>query len=291
MAYKIITILTEGDHDSAFIYRILKANGIVTDNRIIKKYPAPLTELLKYDISNISIEDLNIQDAGTRFLPVRAMTQGNNTILIYSMRGDSQTSKRTNLIRTINAFNVQDPDSLEAVADTTFTALYFLDADNQGVEARLLEVKKELESALKTGKLPGEFIAGKLYPFENIQVGVYVFAEPEKNTGMLEDVLIPLMKDGNIDIFEAADTFLNVIESSVLFGDKLIKDKNGAIIKVNAQKFSYKKSLVGTVGQLQKSGKSNTTCITDTDYLTTVKINNNLTCRTIFNFIQQTMIK
>jgi len=31
MAKNIIFILTEGEHDAAFIYRILKANGMETD--------------------------------------------------------------------------------------------------------------------------------------------------------------------------------------------------------------------------------------------------------------------
>ena len=108
---------------------------------------------------------------------------------------------------------------------------------------------------------------------------------------MLEDVLIPLMKEGNNDIFEAAETFLTTSTTSSLFKDKLKYDDKKVIIKkVNNQKYSHLKSLIGTIGQLQKSGKSNTVCISDSDYLNDTKILKNVTCIEIVSLIKQVMI-
>ena len=49
MAQNIVVILTEGDHDAAFLYRILKANGFVKYSKLIKDFPVPLNNLLATD--------------------------------------------------------------------------------------------------------------------------------------------------------------------------------------------------------------------------------------------------
>jgi len=41
------------------------------------------------------------------------------------------------------------------------------------------------------------------------------------------------------------------------------------------------------MGQLQKSGKSNTTCIRDTDYLTLEKIQGSPKCQEIITFLNK----
>ncbi len=107
---------------------------------------------------------------------------------------------------------------------------------------------------------------------------------------MLEDVMLPLMKQDNDDIFDAAETFLKIINTCALFKDKLKSDKDGHLKKVNNIKYTHSKSLIGTIGQLQKSGKSNTVCISDADYLTDKKILNNDTCKEIVELLKQVLI-
>jgi hypothetical protein len=289
MAQNIIFILTEGDHDSAFIYRILKANGAATDNKIIKEYPFPLNNFFANGVSNVSIVDLNIQDAGSRFLPYRVMQQGDNTFLLYTIGGDSQTEKRVGLSKAINAFNVQDPDAIQVFKDTSIAMLYFFDADDKGVASRLHQVKEEIKVVFTGAQAPEMLTNGEIYVFEDVKVGAFIFTEEGKDTGMLEDVLIPLMRQGNDDIFGAANGFLEIHEKTALFKGKLKMD-GANIKKVNGQKYDYRKSLVGTVGQLQKSGKSTTVCISDADYLDSAKILGNDICVSIYQFIQQVFI-
>ena len=79
MAKNIIFILTEGDHDSAFIYRILKANGMTTKHKTaIKDYPFPLDRLIKSGIADIPIEELNMEVARSRFMPSYIMQKEDN---------------------------------------------------------------------------------------------------------------------------------------------------------------------------------------------------------------------
>lgn len=291
MAQNIIFVLTEGDHDSAFIYRILKSNSFTTYKKIIREFPPPLDKFLMSDILNVTISEVKIQEAKTRFLPNYVLESGNNIIMLYSLGGESKDVNRISLIKTVNAFNVGDEDAIQALKDTKISFLYFFDADNAGVKQRIEQIKDELSVAFTPEKIPTEFISSTIYLIDDIYVGAYIFTEEDKDTGLLEDILIPLMKENNDDIFKEADAFLNIHERTVLFKGKVISDPiTGIIKKVNNQKFSYKKSLVGTVGQLQKSGKSNTVCISDSDYLDDAKIKTNTTCVEIHKFIQQVMI-
>ncbi len=47
MAHNIITILLEGMHDAAFLYKILKANKFNSCNQTIKELPNPIQGLLR----------------------------------------------------------------------------------------------------------------------------------------------------------------------------------------------------------------------------------------------------
>lgn len=286
MANNFIFILTEGDHDAAFIYRVLKANGFSTYSEKIGEFPPPLNNFLQADIKNITIPDVKIEAARVRFLPNEVLHKEDNLILMYALGGDSVSQLRISLIKTLNAFNIQDPDALQAAPEIDIAVLYFLDADDKGTASRLTQITNELTQAFGIAALPAAVINNELVEIEDIHFGAHIFTKPGTDEGMLEDILIPLMEQDNDDIFDAARGFLSIHETTKLFKGKLTYD--GAVIKkVNKHKYAEKKSLVGTVGQLQKSGKSNTVCIRDADYLSDEKINVNPTCTTILEFINK----
>ena len=292
MSQNIIFILTEGDHDVAFIYRIIKANGGKTHNKPIKEYPYPLNQLFTSNISSTSIEDLNIENAKVRFLPARIMKCDENLICIYSIGGESHKERRIELIKQLNVFNTSDPEEMQVLETSVkIKFLFFFDADNKGTEFRMSQIKDELKDVFPDTKIANELKDGQIILIEDIYIGASIFTEEGKDTGMLEDVLIPLMKDGNQDIFEKAYEFLDIHESCTLFkGQVKYEDEQKTIKKkVGAKKFSIKKSLIGTVGQLQMSGKSNTICISDADYLTDAKIQNNKACCNIWSIISSAL--
>ena len=290
MAKNIIFILTEGEHDTAFIYRILKANGISTNHAILKEYPFPLNELFKNGISSIPIEDLNLEVARSRFLPSRVMQKDDNILSIYQMGGDAQKQKRIDFIKLINTFNTPDPDEIQAIKDIEISILFFLDADDKGVDKRIKQIKNELQESFPKSETENidKIINKEIVLIEDINIGGFIFTEPETNKGLLEDILILLMKQGNDDIFERAEKFLAIHKETNLFKNG-ITDEVGKNKKVNGRKYTHKKSLVGAVGQLQMSGKSNTVCISDADYLSDDKIQQDATCQDIYNFIKKTM--
>jgi hypothetical protein len=291
MARKIIFILTEGDHDSAFIYRILKANGMTTNHKIaIKDYPFPLNELIKNGVSSIPIEELNMEVARSRFLPSYIMQHDENIVSIYRVGGDSKETIRTAFIKSINAFNISDPDAIQTLKDTQISILFFFDADEKGVNARIEQIKKELKLSFPESETENinKLENKEILLIDDLYIGGFIFAKAGKDTGLLEDILIPLMKQDNDDIFDLADFYLDIHEEVPLFKGKVVYDSTQTVKKkINGQKYSHKKSLIGTVGQLQMSGKSNTVCISDADYLNDEKIKTNAICIDIYDFIQK----
>ena len=291
MAQNLLYILTEGSHDAAFIYRILKTNGFSPYKKKIKDYPQLLNKFLSRDILNVSIPEVKIQEARSRFLPVYVMGRDDNLILIYSIGGESKADIRISLIKALNDLNEPDPDAIQAIPDTSISVLYFFDADNSGTEARMNQVIKECKQVFQKVDFKESYDPAEFHLFEDIQVGAYIFRKPDADEGMLEDILLPLMREGNNDIFQAAEDFLAINHTCNLFKDSLRLDSTGQILKVNGEKYSHKKSLVGTVGQLRKSGKSNTVCISDAEYITDAKIKANDTCVDIINRIKGTSKK
>ncbi|QXP52543.1 DUF3226 domain-containing protein [Cellulophaga sp. HaHa_2_1] len=297
MINNVLFILAEGDHDIAFIYRILKVNGFKTHNKKIKEYNEPLSQLFQSDILNISIPEVNIMAAKSKFLPYRVMISDvdkNNTIVLYSIGGDSKDENRISLLKALNAFNQDDDDdlSIQAYPGTEISVLYFFDADEEGTDFRMNQIREELVKAFPHFPFEATYDASVFHTIEDMKIGAYIFREVDNDKGMLEDVLLPLMQEDNGDIFEAAEAFLAINKTCALYKDKLKYDKvNISILKkVSSDKYAHRKSLIGTVGQLQKSGKSNTVCISDADYITEDKINSNTTCMEIIALIKTVII-
>ena len=289
MAQNIVVILTEGDHDAEFLYRILKANGFVKYSRLIKDFPVPLNNLLATDVLNVSIPDESIQNARSRFLPSNIVTQGDNMLLMYAVQGDSRGDKRKKLIDAFNILNTRDAAQIQVAKDMTISVLYFLDADDKGIPTRLAEINAELATAF-AGIAFNPFIANAtLQTIDDILIGAYIFVEAGKQTGKLEDVLLPMMETGNEDIFKEAKQFLSIHESTNLFKGNVEYNADASIKKVIGEKYHPKKSLIGTIGQLQKSGKSNTVCISDASYLNDAKLIADATCIEIVAFIRKAM--
>jgi hypothetical protein len=285
MSKNIIITLTEGDHDSAFLARILKANDFNSYKSLIKDFPLPLNEFLKMDILKISIDEVRVEEARrTRFLPSYVLETKDCLVLIYSVGGDTKDAIRIELFNVLDAFFDPDPTAIQPFPDTKFSVLYFLDADEMGIKARCDQIKGELEKCFGPVSTPEEIGNAQSYDIHQLTFGAFIFSDPESGTGKLEDILIPIMKTDNEDVFGEAEKFLSIHEETKIFKGR-VSYKDGKIHKVNGQRFDLKKSLVGTIGQLQNSGKSNTVCISDGDYLTNEKIKNDKTCNEIITFI------
>jgi len=294
MTTEIVTVLCEGAHDTAFLNRIFKTIGFKSnDSCKIGDYPPPFNAFIKQEAIKNNVEGINISQLGESLLPVHTLKGENIHIFLYSMGGDSN-GIRKRMLNELKSFIPKqgEIDKGRLPEGTQLSILYLLDADEKGIQKRIDEVQKELREIFENEDI--KFTQNATFQIISaIKIGVFIFHELEKQEGKLEDILIPLMRKNNEEIFENAETFLkDNFEEDRLFKLRL-SQQNGEIVekrstsKKKKHKFDFKKSLIGTVGQLQKSGGSNTVCISDCDYLTKEKMHTDELCKEIIDFIKR----
>jgi len=294
MGYKVILTLLEGSHDVAFVYRILKENGFNTTKKLIKDLPSPLDQYLSNpkQFLSTSFENLKIGAVRLSSFPMEVLEKDQNTILLFPTGGVTQSDVRKKIIRQFNAIKeVGNVGSADNEKDLSISILYLLDAETQGLSVRLNAITTEIKEAMGIAEQPLVFTNASFSKVDDIDFGVYVFTEPGKETGRLEDILLPLMKQNNDAIFDDADVFLTKVNEYELFKGKTNHKDVKLITRVDDQKFNYEKSIISTAGQLQKSGSPNTQVIRESSFLSTDKILQDDNCKAIAEFIDKSLLK
>ncbi|WP_342328067.1 DUF3226 domain-containing protein [Pedobacter sp. FW305-3-2-15-E-R2A2] len=299
MPVQIISVLCEGPHDVAFIERILKTIGFKSNESTkIGQFPPPFNSLLLNEASKTNIEQLNLTEMRRNLLPSNTLKKEDNYIFLYSLGGDSKADSRIRILQELRGFITEAEEISILPADTSISLVYFFDADDQGVDNRISYINREVKTALpEIENDPFEF-NGDSHSISKLKLGTFIFTDNSNVTGKLEDILVPLMKQGNEVSFDAADKYLLTHhEDARLFPLKLNAHPTTSVITEarsvrlgDKKKFDPQKSLLGTVGQLQRSGKSNVVCISDSDYLTLDKIIASTKCQEIIIFFNAFII-
>lgn len=296
MNTNIFFILCEGPHDVAFINKILKTEGYKSfENKKINELPFPINDLIVNEAKKSNVEDLNIQELRQSLLPTNSLQKDNKYVFLYILGGDSRKDRRKGLIQKLKSYI---PEQGEITAgrindDIILNVIYFFDADQIGIKKRLTAIEKEMKEVLIS--LPDNSLDqnGKCINCEGLTIGCFIFTGNNNDTGKLENILLPLMKVENEKIFEGAESFLNNFYDEERLYPMKIEIKEGGITETRSNKegdklkFDKEKSLIATVGQLQKSGMANTVCIGQTDYLTLMKIKADQKCQEIIEFINR----
>ena len=264
---KIISILCEGPHDVAFVSKIIKTQGFKQiDHFKLGQYPEPINGLLINESIKTKVEDLNIFEVRQALLPLSTLGLDDIYIFIYSLGGDSRALSRLNYLKKIMDFIPQEKGELNPFPDIQLGVIYFFDADSIGINKRLNKINQEINEIHRTFQFKKN---GDIQTINNVKFGCYIFSIQGEENGNLEDVILPLMKMENEEIFEKAEIYLDEhYDHSRCIG-----------------KFDRSKSLIGFCGQLQKSGSSNVVCISQTDYITEKKLLEDNTCNEIITFI------
>lgn len=297
---RIVFVICEGPHDVAFLSRILSSVGYVNYKERLNNFPYPLNDWLVQMTKNLSVEEFKVNrvfDELNMVLPRGAMVNEDRgqMILLYSLNGDQRKKERKRIIDKVSDWTRLPEDNKafsvsEQIADNgnTFGLIVFNDADDLGIDARLKEIKDEMkddfpfvDSIVCNGSIACD--DGK------VKVSAYVFAEDGKEFGTLENILLPLMKQGEEQIFEDANCFLKKHkDESRLKSLVFCKNDSGMIVedRVKTNKYYHTKSLIGVVGQLQFSGSSNVVCIEKADYINLDKIAESRTCQDILRIFE-----
>lgn len=263
-------VLCEGPHDVAFLSRLINEYGCEDKTRKkISSYPDI--------IQNYIITTANKFD----YLPDGQMFQhpdlpsaicadtNDDWFVFYSMNGDSNSSFAKKIIHVFQNLQNDDFEDEESfMPKFKVSLLFFFDADdslksrlnafNQGYKEKLPSFVEELKD-LKVNK------SSNVDNFDSI--GLYIFCD-DNGKGTLEDILIPIIKKGDSEIFKSADKFLEKYSSHTFPSS------------------DYSKAKIGIVGQakLKKPGVSNVIIIKEIEYLSKMKIESNQVVKEIVQF-------
>ena len=275
---KYIIVFCEGDHDVAFLSRILLVNGFTPYSKKVKDFIIPLNGLYISALKNKKIEDseFKFQRANIK-VPYAVFEKDDKLVIFHNLGGDGnilngKAHEIKDSYRELNDEIVRETKGYEVL---NYCFLYFLDADDVGVEKRLSEITDLLSL---TNKLEHYEVVKK----DDYEVACCVFHD-SKNTnthGKLENILLDLMIDNNENIFSNSKLF---IENNSLPDSRqrkfLCTDKEEK--PIHSIQFKKEKSIISIAGQLQFSGSTNSVIIANSDYITKNDIDTNVVCQKI----------
>lgn len=247
---KIIIVLCEGAHDIAFLNRILLVNGFDEYSKKISGLKQPFQDRFKREFNNDRIGFITNYK-----IPSSIYSKDNKYIFFHNMNGDMKIKERKELVemyKKIIESEFTDDFGIE------YRFIYFLDADEKGVEKRIEEIELEIGiSNLENGMIIKD---------SKFEYGCYIFHCKETKKGTLEDILIEIMGKNEENIFKNSKIFL---ENNKLNEDRqrefVCNSKTEEYIK--SVKYKDKKSVISIAGQLQFSGVNNTVIIKDSDFI------------------------
>jgi hypothetical protein len=254
---KIIIAFCEGQHDIAFLSRILFVDGFTAYNKKIKNFIKPLNEQYKAELSKKEIADKKLGFQSEYIIPSIALHKDENIlVLLHNLNGDSRTNERKEILAMYK--NIQSKDDDFTNFNLDFRFLYFFDADDKGITTRVNEINNELDLSAKLEH-------NKINTIDLYEWGCYIFHKDE-NSGDLEDILLDLMKPNNENIFINSERFIeqNTLEST---RQKRYICNNNEEKFSSAIQFKKEKSIISIAGQLQFSGSSNAVIIANSDYI------------------------
>jgi len=277
---KIIIAFCEGQHDIAFLSKILFVDGFKPYNKKIKEFIEPLNKLFIKKLPNKEIGDKKLGFQSEYMVPSVALYKDENIlVLLHNLNGDGKATERNKILSMYQNIQSEDDDFTNEF-NLNFRFLYFFDADDKGIETRVDEINSELN-------LSDKLEHNKVNVIGADEWGCYVFHKDE-NSGDLEDILLDLMKPSNESIFTNSLSFLT---TNALTGNRqkeFICNDTEEKYK-DRVKFKEKKSIISIAGQLQFSSMNNSVIIAKSDYIKKSDISSNTHCINIIKLFQESI--
>lgn len=267
---KINVVLCEGQHDIAFISRILKAHSFEVYNKKISKFISPLNDLFELILKNKKIGDRKLGFQSEYKIPSVALTNETSLTLFHNLGGDSNEARRTEVINMYKKLKGEDDFTKDLGFEFRF--IYIFDADDAGVVARVTQVNNELN-------LQNQIEQGNIVASEGFEFGCYIFHNGQNN-GDLEDIIISMISASEEEILVKTGSFITDNILDITRTKEFICTPLDQSYK-DSSKFKFKKSKLSIAGQLQFSGMSNSVFISNTDFLTLDQLTSNHHCTAI----------
>lgn len=260
---KYIIVFCEGEHDIAFLTRILYVNGFKPYDKKVKEFIKPLNNFYIKSLKNKKIEDIEFKfQRPNQKVPYTVLIKNSNLVIFHNLSGDGNIlNGNANLIVQMYLdLNRENRRKIEKYNKLDYRFLYFLDSDEEGVSNRI----ENLNSVLELDNLKHYEITQK----DDYEVGCAVFYNhlDKKKNGKLEDILLDLMKKDNENIFDNINIFVKNNSLETNRQRRFICNNEEESYKGNIQ-FKEQKSIISIAGQLQFSGSSNSVIIANSDYI------------------------
>lgn len=272
---KVIIVFCEGDHDIALLSKLLLMDGYSPYKKKVKEFPKPFNKLYINILSANIIEDSEFKfQKPNKQVPFVVLSKEGALVIFHNLSGDGNilNGETKSIINKYVELNDAVLRKVSKYDEINFRFLYFLDADDIGVEERLIKVKELLELDVIEHY--------KIHSKDSFEVGCYVFhkgSDPLKK-GKLEDLLLDLMKPSNKSLFKQSTLFIDANVLPVNRQKKYICNGNNYTEPIQ---FKKDKSIISIAGQLQFSGANNSVIIAHSDYIKAQDINKNKCCSDI----------
>lgn len=257
----ITFVLYEGKHDAAILTRILRENNYSNfSDKKISEFPPVLKGFLEGKIKNYTYEDeSNIFQKPQLPNAICKSKTEDKWFVFYEMGGDSKIVETNHFIKTIarNTSEFEEEELFET--QQLYSLAFFFDADADVNRRKTTFIESYSDNLPQFCTAVSQSAENHLRIDENIDgfssVGLFVYGA-DNGTGTLEDIVIPIMREGKEAIFTDADTYLEKHMSTEA--------------KANGSKKG--KALISVVGQPKHQGKANQVIISDTKMITKAKL-------------------
>ncbi len=276
---KIIIAFCEGQHDIAFLSKVLFVDGFTAYDKKIKNFIKPLNKQYETELSEKKIADKRLGFQSEHMVPSVALQKDENIlVLLHNLSGDGGASKRKQILEMY--INLQDDDDFSKEYNLNFRFMYFFDADDKGITTRVDELNNELG-------LSDKLEHNKINIIDLYEWGCYVFHK-DVDGGDLEDILLDLMRPNNESIFANSVSFLTTNNLDENRQKEFICNDTEEKYK-DRVKFKEKKSIISIAGQLQFSSMNNSVIIAKSDYIKKSDISSNSHCIDISKLFVESM--
>jgi hypothetical protein len=251
MTRRLSFVAVEGQHDSAFIGRLLKDAGFRLVQRMIEVSGRPNGLFLDPKLSRLVPPGYPHDNDLLARVPVPHFWQSEHHAI--ALRPANSDSKLANSV--VAAIRAIDPEAFGSIA-------VVLDADNKGVPPeRLRGIRRGVEDEARRlnhelgfefPETPGVVSVG------TSKFGVFIMPD-NSGPGTLEDLLLECADENYPDLKAKAVAYLSDIDRSALSGDDL-DEMEGAPA-------GEKKAQVGVIASVLKPGKAIQNSISDNRWL------------------------
>lgn len=274
---KTVVVFCEGDHDIAFLTRVLSVNGYQPYGKKVKDFDKPLNKLYIEQLAKKKIEDSEFKfQRPNHRIPYAVLTNGIDIVIFHNLDGDGNilNGKSDKIVTMYTKLNDAAIRKIQKYPPLDYRFLYFLDADNAGVAQRI----DEIATLLDLTDMPHHQLIEK----ETYETGFYIFHDSEhrNKNGKLEDLLLKIMPTDNEGIFNGSAEFIEQNNIDDTRQRRFVCNSHEETHQGSIQ-FKPQKSIIAVAGQLQFSGSSNAVIIANTDYITKADIDNNPCCNDI----------